>query len=148
MSYAVTFETLEANWRKPGYYSSYNKTIYALADPRTLLVRYVGATTYTAKRRVREHRANPKSPACAWLRELRSLGLEPHIILLSRNANCRHENRWILALRQAGHPLLNSNTPIERGHCGHRTPRCQRAANQDVLDCSVEELFELDEEAA
>lgn len=65
-------------------------TIYALVDPRTMCVRYVGQTRYGLATRLRGHLC-PSSLAkqtdhSAWLRDLVSLGLEPIAVVLQQIA--------------------------------------------------------------
>lgn len=89
--------------------------IYALTDPRSDLVRYVGKTQGSLDGRLRKHKRTsirePSSTKCnQWLTELREKGLAPEIHELDR---CRlgtwefYEQTWISVCKDAGFELLN-----------------------------------------
>lgn len=89
-------------------------TIYALRDPRTMVPRYVGITTITARRRLIQHACDartqerPKYPVHRWLRKLFSAGLEPLLDVLELTED-RDREIWWIAKYRAEHPgaLLN-----------------------------------------
>jgi hypothetical protein len=89
--------------------------VYALIDPRTNDVRYVGKTIRTAQRRLRRHLAESYLAADThkdrWLVTLRHVGLEPRIEVLERCESLHEladaERRHIAAQRATGAPLTN-----------------------------------------
>lgn len=84
--------------------------VYALADPQTLEIRYVGKTVRTPARRLQIHRnvaARQTIPhVCAWIR---GLGISPVMLILERDPPDleQAEIRWIAELREAGFNLCN-----------------------------------------
>lgn len=91
-------------------------TIYALVDPRTDEVRYVGKTVRTPHRRLRRHLAESYLVANThkdrWLIMLKRLGLEPKIRVLevcsSLAGLAEAERRHIAAYRAGGTALVNA----------------------------------------
>jgi len=86
--------------------------IYALRDPRTKRVRYVGWTVDLA-RRVRVHLSRSRTEVTYkghWLAELVSMGLEPIAEVVERGAGdwSDAERRWVKHFRDLGEPLTNS----------------------------------------
>lgn len=89
--------------------------VYALLDPRTWCVRYVGQTTNLNERltsHLAEAKYNPRSrrPCLRWFTGLRKLGLRPILEPLEEApvvALNTLECFWIAALRAAGAELLN-----------------------------------------
>jgi GIY-YIG catalytic domain len=77
-------------------------SIYALVDPRTLIIRYIGKTVATLKRRCRQHikemnRLN--TPKNAWIRSLQGQGLSPLIWLVEQCEPSQWEERERLWIR-------------------------------------------------
>lgn len=110
---------------------SMNETcIYALVDPRSEEVKYVGKSN-NPKRRLRDHikgfgvRHNLDKKR--WLDELLSLGLEPKITILERCDLSSWQERevfWIAEMRKLGSPLTNrSNGGAGLGAHTKRTSR-------------------------
>ena len=56
--------------------------LYALVDPRTNLVQYVGQTSQEIVARKKQHKWG--ASCAAWYRELESIGLEPVVILIDK----------------------------------------------------------------
>lgn len=85
--------------------------IYALYDPRTSAIKYIGKTT-NIKRRRRQHLWERKTSAFAeWLKELKVLGLEPSFFILTTCAIREWqlwEKMWIKVMKEIGCELLNS----------------------------------------
>jgi hypothetical protein len=113
--------------------------IYALIDPRTQKIRYVGKTTADIHERLKQHCGawNGRTKKKAWLRELRSLGLKPKVKLLQKVnrrsfASWRAEDRWIERLVRRGEDLLNSAVV--------------RRDKEYVFLCNVRNLLDLTEE--
>jgi hypothetical protein len=82
------------------------RSVYVLVDPRDSTVRYVGSTS-NPQAREKSHRL--VSGACnplmrEWIRELRSLDLAPHLVVIDIDEKrySRREERWILTLRRRG----------------------------------------------
>ncbi len=57
------------------------RTVYAMVDPRSGAVRYIGCTVHELRDRLRHHYKRlipyPNRPVCKWLAELRQAGLRP-----------------------------------------------------------------------
>lgn len=94
-----------------------NLDVYALIDPRTNEVRYIGCTKSLA-RRFAIHLATGKSPspsasASEWIAELLAANLQPKLEVLEHFSTERHgvafeaEKQWILHYLELGAPLLN-----------------------------------------
>lgn len=87
--------------------------IYALRDPRTNDIKYVGQTTRTLEKRVGEHIRHAKvyrHRTANWIKKLAKLSLKPTIELLEEvsleNIDER-ESYWITHYRELGIDLLN-----------------------------------------
>ncbi len=91
--------------------------IYALVDPRTTAVHYVGRTG-KPERRFRQHLyATRRNNFCTaekeiWMRELRSLGLRPLMVIVETvksptRRTMEREHRWMFHYIQRGAPLTN-----------------------------------------
>jgi hypothetical protein len=86
-------------------------TIYALVDPRTQAIRYVGTTIMPTNIRLNKHivtaRLTEKERE-EWIQELLVLGLKPTIRSLQtipwdlRDTRFAAETRWIIKLRMRG----------------------------------------------
>jgi|SRR5579864_6729842 len=103
-----------------------NWVIYALRDPRTDEVRYVGGTHRPAKR-LREHVSSALSAngfvtrKASWIRELVGLNLKPIAEILERGSGdgcVEAERRWMAHFRGAGSSLTNT---IDAGGTPGRT---------------------------
>lgn len=85
--------------------------IYALVDPRTGLVRYVGKTRGTLPKRLCAHlRDKQRSHKTSWLSQLKAIGLVPDIFeleLVPITQWQEAERFWISNLRALGCPLTN-----------------------------------------
>lgn len=88
-------------------------SIYALIDPRTDEVRYVGATVNTTQR-LTDHikaSANETTHKGHWIKQLQALGLRPRMQILEQvighDASTEAERRWIAHYRAAGVVLTN-----------------------------------------
>lgn len=87
-------------------------TIYALVDPETDQIRYVGFTSCRPGKRLNQHcctKRDPNTHKSNWIKSLLSRGLRPVIRTLETGvgdwAAC--EKKWITQLRAEGHPLTN-----------------------------------------
>lgn len=92
------------------------KYIYALVDPRTRMIHYVGQTD-DVDRRYSEHLKDASDTTkVAWLSELRALDFKPHVHVLQQCENedvYYIENWWIALGRRQGWPLTNGTKPGE-----------------------------------
>ncbi|MCM4085126.1 hypothetical protein [Paractinoplanes hotanensis] len=89
-------------------------TVYALRDPRTKRIRYIGATGTTLAVRLARHLAKPSSDAlAAWLADLKAAGLKPIIEPVRSDIPAEDmltaENAEIHSHVLAGDELLNIN---------------------------------------
>src|SRR5258708_7303883 len=91
-------------------------SFYLLKDPRTQQVRYIGQTTWTLAKRLREHcyeaRFDERQPKCQWIAELHQVGLKPLIeeietAQLDYREMLARESRWMASFQAAGAVLLN-----------------------------------------
>lgn len=97
-------------WKEHEYPTG--QVVYALVDPRTDQVRYVGQTAQPQQRlRQHRHRNTTNRPKDAWMLELRALGLEPQMRILEEVADTdfvlERERRWLLQFVHDGADLLN-----------------------------------------
>lgn len=87
--------------------------VYALVDPRTKHIHYVGRTVnLTVRRNAHLARICGNSEMCEWRAGLRDAGLEPTFRVLARTTVERvaeAEKRWILRGRRERWPLVNKN---------------------------------------
>jgi hypothetical protein len=87
--------------------------IYALIDPLTGEIRYVGKTISTPSQRLAVHlyyaRKNHRTGCARWLKRLSDVGLRPEIyVLQTAHEDWQEVERfWIAKLRQDGVSLLN-----------------------------------------
>jgi hypothetical protein len=85
--------------------------IYALAEPGSMRIRYVGKSS-NPKGRVCNHRTKGSRPMRRWLQRVHAAGQKPQLMILFRvrpgdDADV-HERRLILECDAAGHDLLNA----------------------------------------
>jgi predicted GIY-YIG superfamily endonuclease len=92
--------------------------VYALSDPRTNEVRYVGCTSdlksrYSAHLMINQEKNVVKK---AWIGELKSLGLRPLVVTLEDGYNKKtahdREACWIARYLTEGAPLVNKVAPF------------------------------------
>lgn len=112
--------------------------IYALADPATGAVRYIGKTEKAAERRLAAHVAAARRPGAkrrsvAWVASVLSAGGEPVLLplltVLPGEDWAVAERDWIAAYRQAGAELTNLSDGGE-GPAGYRWTSEQLAAKR------------------
>ena len=101
--------------------------IYALTYPGTDLVRYVGKTVRSPRKRHNEHIAaalkpNPRLPVHRWIKSLYNRGMWSclwHLERVPENQDwAARERHWIAKFRDEGHDLLNLTDGGE-GLAGH-----------------------------
>jgi hypothetical protein len=124
MAKTIGMREVAANERR---LSSGRTMIYALADPETLDVRYIGQTTSPGRRRWLHRSAsnnrNPDRGVCRWISGLLSGGLAPVMMELEIVANGDDgETRWIAEYQSRGAKLLNMNSG------GQTMEQCRRSA--------------------
>jgi hypothetical protein len=108
--------------------------LYALMDPRTDEMRYIGQSRNT-KLRDKGHFNQCKyyeTPKDLWIRELRAAGMRPDTIVLEEvhpNARDERERYWIKRARERGVPLLNIG-PGGRGTGFPPTPETRRKISE------------------
>lgn len=97
-------------------YESAKGYVYALFDPRTKIVRYIGST-WDYKRRHTQHK-NPiycsYGPRDKWFQELWDEGLNPEMVLLEvceRDEREEREQYWIDVFKATGTDLLIGHEP-------------------------------------
>lgn len=101
-------------------------SIYALRDPRTKQVRYVGKANVPTDR-LSQHIASHKRGATRqWIDEILMDGLEPEIVIVEtvpkskwKEAECH----WIAEFKRAGYELLNRSDGGESALGGKLLPR-------------------------
>lgn len=98
-------------------------SIYALLDPITRKVRYIGKTKRDPQQRLKEHiKSISRSPVNLWIQNLLSRDMQPHVYILSRTVEsqaAQKEKHWIAQGRDLGWPLLNAS---DGGEGCHVTP--------------------------
>lgn len=101
--------------QNPNYISRRVVKIYALVDPRTGSVRYVGKTETSLRRRLSMHISHVRTgylcgPCQKWIAELMNVGLRPQIIALEEVDRTNWESaerKWINHYRSLDAQLLN-----------------------------------------
>jgi len=86
-----------------------NVVIYALCEPATNLVRYIGATTDIIER-TRKHWSGGDDSTGEWVRGLREKSLLPGAMILEMVSDedaVVAETKWIFHLSRGSSPLLN-----------------------------------------
>jgi hypothetical protein len=86
-------------------------TIYALRDPRTNGIRYVGVTTQKLAKRLSSHiRILRDTPRCTWIREVLACGLQPSIEAMETGSGDWQaaERSWIQRCKDDGCLLTNT----------------------------------------
>ena len=112
-------------------------SVYALGDPRTRAIRYVGSARWPRDRLV-QHMRSPHSQALrAWFSDLKAMGLEPDL----RVTNFRSERRAVRALKPDLNVLLT-------GKPGHRRLPLDKRRRQFVGFLSNDREFEAVQESA
>jgi GIY-YIG catalytic domain len=109
-------------------------TIYALTDPDSGEVRYVGRTAQNPRRRYTQHLSGAEHSTRAWARRLRRRHRWPQLAIIEADVPVdegnHRERYWIAYWREQGADLLNDAPnpkphPRDRGalsctQCGHR----------------------------
>lgn len=92
------------------------KCIYALIDPRTRQIRYVGQSSDPERRYQQHINAAEDTPKGVWIQELRAMDQLPDFILIDECEDAEAfylENWWILIGKRQGWPLTNGTNPGE-----------------------------------
>lgn len=88
------------------------KYIYALVDPRSRQIRYIGQTEDLSKRLLQHIAERANTPKGEWIREMTTAGVQPEIIQLAivRDGENAHEieYRWVYLGRKNGWELTNT----------------------------------------
>lgn len=111
--------------------------VYALIDPRTQEVRYVGKTTQEPARRLQLHlaraRGGYRAHVCSWIKELLRLGMFPGLTVLEtvQGDGSNEERAWITYGRKRGWRLTN-HTDGGEGSAGLRASEETRAKMREA----------------
>jgi predicted GIY-YIG superfamily endonuclease len=89
-----------------------NKTvyIYALTEPNSKVVRYIGSSTNPEKRYLSHYYSNHNGRKFAWVKSLRERGEKPGLLVIAKTDSKNRkavENSYILFFLDAGADLLN-----------------------------------------
>lgn len=110
--------------------------IYALIDPRTGAIRYVGKANDSAKR-LKKHIQDSRTrntPVYCWMRKLAGMGLVPSVRVLEVTDDWQEaERRLIDVLRARGERLLNVAEGGDEPYCSPE----QRAENGRRLSAAI-----------
>ena len=90
-------------------------SIYALVDPRTQEIKYIGQTRQTMAR-LHGHIHNPHGKVIGWIDELRTAGLSPRMDILEivkEKLAHNRERHWIKKLLKSG-TIINTVVPKRR----------------------------------
>lgn len=116
--------------------------IYALVDPRTDAIRYVGVTSQQLETRLSMHlssvSAGKTSPVYQWIAELRELGLRPTIKLVEETHDRLREMYWIAFFRERGMDLTNSDDGAGFGRSATAEEHANRSASHMGKTLSLE----------
>jgi len=86
--------------------------VYALKDPRTDAIRYVGITNQKLKDRLYQHtKENNRNHRCNWIKSILNIGLSPEIEMLATvddSLRVEAEKGWIAFFRKIGADLVNA----------------------------------------
>lgn len=86
-------------------------TIYGLTDPRTGVIRYVGKTILSLRKRLRLHesdaRRNTHRRSARWIRGLQRTGLTPGVVALEETEDAQREVWWIDEIERRHGNVLN-----------------------------------------
>jgi hypothetical protein len=97
-------------------------TIYALVDPRTNYVRYVGWTKNSLKKRLSDHisdaRRGIENHKCKWIRKLLSEGFRPSITVLEEIDYYNRADKEKYWISYYGRPNLTNGTDGGEGVAG------------------------------
>lgn len=114
--------------------------VYALVDPDTLEVKYIGQTTQRLNVRLNKHLNDAKRrplacyPVYDWIRLLVAQGKRPIIEAISSNVQSDHldrlETMWISLFKTWGHELTNTS-PGGNGLC-HTWKKVQQSSENSV----------------
>jgi hypothetical protein len=110
--------------------------IYALCDPSTGAIRYVGKANNSRKRFAQHLRdcRRRNSPVHVWLRKLAASGLTPSLRILALTFDWRKSERELIAvLRARGEALLNVAEGGDQPYCSPE----QRAINGRKLAAAI-----------
>lgn len=107
----VVLSELPADGRIMARTSENRAAIYALIDPSTDEIRYIGKTVQRSDVRLQQHVESPTNANMRkWIANLRAVGMEPKIRLITCCPIAEwqhHESRWIRWARELGARLLN-----------------------------------------
>lgn len=112
--------------------------IYALLDPRTGKIRYIGKTN-NINRRYSQHlriRNDQKmTPTKAWIQSLIKQGLKPNMMVIDSCGESQWEDlerKYIKQFRDGGHDILNISDGGNQPWCDNKT-RIQNGKNSDSV---------------
>lgn len=121
-------------------------TIYALADPRTCEILYIGQTQNHPSVRLQGHlkQEDGNKQKWAWFKELDALGITPNVVVLEYADTLRNalagERSWIEKGRKMGWPLLNFRVDGRQRRLLSIRKRPERVSNKQIM--SVDGWYE------
>lgn len=118
--------------------------VYALTDPSTGEVRYIGKANCPAARLATHLRESGRldRPVHRWIRKLRAAGAMPSMVVLEEAADWREaERRLIAQYRAAGARLLNVAEGGDEPHCPVAVLRSNGVASAKARNPVVHRLL-------
>lgn len=113
--------------------------IYALADPVTGIVKYIGKTRSTLKQRLCAHQTpqalSKRTPKTSWIKSLQDRGLKPEIFLIDEVDEVGWEFwecYWIAQFKSWGFELKNMTSGGEGNNIATRTPEMKQAISKKL----------------
>jgi len=144
----------DGRWRRKGLKGTAG--IYGLADPRDMVIRYVGSSDcieYRLYNHIHSTRPVARTPKAAWIEEMKQEGVFPVALLLQTGnfglpqSEGRHqaESEWVLILQLTGGADLNVRlTPIEHPQSKASSGKRISVENRTLKETNKKLLAEID----